>query len=115
LRDHREAPRLDVLGVLHGEVLVPQPTVITQISCAGMRVETSFPLQLDSVHDFRLMLGDDSLVVKGRVVHAHISDVDRDAVIYLSGIEFVDASPGVVAAIAQHVERIRQQRLASPE
>ena len=111
MHDQREAPRLDLLGVLSGEVLVPQPTRITQISSVGMQVETGFSLQLDSVHDFRLMLGGQSFVVKGRVVHSRISDVDRDVVVYRSGIEFVDASQGVVAAIARVVEQMRQQRL----
>lgn len=114
MSDQREASRLDVLGVLHGDVLVPQPATITQISGVGMQVETAFPLQLDSLHDFRLTAGDQSFVVKGRVVHSHISDVDRDVVIYRSGIEFADASQGVVAAIARLVERIRQQRAAPP-
>jgi PilZ domain len=114
LRDQREAPRLDVLGLLHGEVLVPEPTSIIQISGAGMQVETACPLQLDSVHDFRLTFGDQSFVVKGRVAHSRISEVDRDVVVYRSGIEFVDASEGVVSAITRLVERIRQQRHPPP-
>jgi hypothetical protein len=108
--DHREAARLDLHGGLRADVLVPQPATVRQLSGDGMQVETGFPLQLDSVHDFRLTLGAQSLVVKGRVVHERISDVDRDVVIYRSGIEFVSASREVAAAIAEYVERLRQQR-----
>ena len=46
---------------------------------------TSFALQLDSVHDFRLTLHNRSIVVKGRVVHrgftrlpAESSNTDRE-------------------------------------
>ena len=84
--------RLEILGELHGEVMVFQPMAIKEISRGGAQVETGFPLQLDSLHDFRLTLGDRSVVVKGRVVHCSISDVDQELVLYRSGIEFVEPS-----------------------
>ena len=59
--------------------MVFQPMAIKEISRGGAQVETGFPLQLDSLHDFRLTLGDRSVVVKGRVVHCSISDVDQEA------------------------------------
>ena len=55
-----------------------------------MQVETGFPLQLDSLHDFRLTLGDRSVVVKGRIAHSRISDVDQDIITYRSGVEFIE-------------------------
>jgi hypothetical protein len=107
----RKAARIDIVDVLHGEVLVPQQTVITQISRTGMRVETTFPLHLNALHDFRLTLGGRSVVVKGRVVHARISEVDRDAVRYLSGIEFVELSPSVAAVIGRYIDVLQRQRI----
>ena len=80
--------------------MVFQPTAVHQISQGGMQVETAFPLQLDSLHDFRLTLGDRSIVVKGRVAHSRISDVDQDGVTYRSGIEFIEPSERVAAVIA---------------
>jgi hypothetical protein len=106
----RHAERVNLASTLDGEVLVPQPMLIAQISRAGMQVETAFPLQLGSLHDFRLTLAAQSLVVKGRVVHSRISEVDRNAVTYLSGIEFVDVSLGVATVIAEYVDSIRRQR-----
>jgi hypothetical protein len=87
----RAAERLELLGALRGEVMVFQPTTIRQISTGGMQVETAFPLQLNSLHDFRLTLGDRSIVLKGRVAHSRISDVDQDIVTYSSGVQFIEA------------------------
>jgi hypothetical protein len=111
--DNRNSPRVDLSGVIRGDVLIPQPALVTQISRTGMQVETSFPLQLESLHEFRLTLGGHSLVVKGRIAHSRISDVDRDTVIYVSGVEFVETSQAVAVEIAEYVELILQRRLAS--
>ena len=45
-------------------------------------------------------LGDRSVVVKGRVAHCRISDVDQELVHYKSGVEFIELSERVAAAIA---------------
>ena len=107
----RDSERIELLGSLGGEVMVFQPTAIRQISKGGMQVETGFPLQLDSLHDFRLTLGERSIVVKGRVTHSRISDVDQDIVTYRSGIEFIEPSERVAAVIAEFIELLRQERL----
>ena len=109
----RDSERIELLGALTGEVMVFQPMLIRQISVGGMQVETGFPLQLDSLHDFRLTLaGGRSVVVKGRVVHAHISDVEQDVVRYQSGIEFVEPSDRVTGVIAQFMELVRQAQIS---
>ena len=106
----RDTERLDLLGLLVGEVMVFQPTAIRQISTGGMQVETGFPLLLDSLHDFRLTLGERSIVVKGRVAHSRISDVEQDIVTYQSGVEFIEPSERVTAVIAEFIELLRQER-----
>ncbi len=88
--------------------MVYQPTAIRQMSVGGMQVETAFPLQLDSLHDFRLTIGTRSVVVKGRVAHSRISDVDQELVTYRSGIEFIEPPERVAAAIAEFVNEIAQ-------
>jgi hypothetical protein len=111
--DHqREAERLQILGDLHGEVMVFQPMAIKEISRAGAQVETGFPLQLDSLHEFRLTLGDQSVVVKGRVVHCSISDVDQDVVLYKSGVEFVEPVERVASVITGFIDAVRAGRRA---
>jgi hypothetical protein len=108
--DKRYDERIEILGELHGAVMVFEPVAIKEISRGGTQVETSFPLQLDSLHDFRLTLGDRSLVVKGRVVHCSISDVDQEQVVYRSGIEFIEPSELVDTAITHFIQAIRDGR-----
>jgi c-di-GMP-binding flagellar brake protein YcgR len=92
--------------------MVFQPTAVLEMSHGGMQVETAFPLQLDSLHDFRLTLGDRSVVVKGRVAHSRISDVDQDIVTYRTGVEFIELSERVQAAIALFVGEITKAAAA---
>jgi hypothetical protein len=107
---HRAAERLDLSGSLVGEVMVYQPTTIRQVSEGGMQVETLFPLQLDSLHTFRLTLGDRSVVVKGRVVHSHVTEFEHDGVVYCSGIEFIELSEPVAEVIGSFIRELRDVR-----
>ena len=102
----RRAERLEIMGDLHGEVMIYQPMVLTQVSRRGAEVETTFPLQIDSLHDFRFVLGDRSIVVKGRVVHARVSNVENEATVYRSGIEFVEPSERIVEAIGEFLDEV---------
>jgi len=108
--DKRDTERIEILGELHGEVMVFQPTIIREISRGGAQVETSFPLHLDSLHEFRLTLGDRSIVVKGRVAHCSISDVEQEGVVYRSGIQFIEPSERVFSVIADFIEAIKTGR-----
>jgi hypothetical protein len=108
----REAERLQILGDLRGEVMVFQPMAIKEISRAGAQVETGFPLHLDSLHEFRLTLGDQSVVVKGRVVHCSISDVDQEVVLYKSGVEFIEPLERVASVINGFIDAVRAGRRA---
>lgn len=111
--DKRDAERFRILGELHGEVMVFQPTTVREISRSGARLETSFPLQLNSLHEIRLTLGPRSVVVKGRVAHCSVADVDQGAVRYRSGIEFVEPSDRVVAAINEFIDAMADVRAAT--
>jgi hypothetical protein len=112
--DKRDSDRIQILGDLRGEVMVFQPLSIREIARRGILVETSFPLQLDSLHEFRLTLGERSVVVKGRVVHCSISDVEHETVLYRSGIEFVEPSERVDAVIGHFVTAVQDGRRAPP-
>jgi hypothetical protein len=108
----RDTERIPILGELHGEVMVFQPTTIKEISRGGAQVETVFPLHVDSLHEFRLSLGDRSVVVKGRIAHCSIRDMDQDVVTYRSGIEFVELSDRVFEVIADFIDAIKTGRRA---
>jgi PilZ domain len=111
--EKRDSERIQILGELHGEVMVFQPMAIREISRGGAQVETAFPLQLDSLHDFRLALGDRSVIVKGRVAHCSISDVDQELVTYRSGIQFVEPSERVTSVISGFIDAVKDGRRAT--
>ena len=108
--EKRDRERVPILGELLGEVMVFEPMLIKEVSIGGATVETRFPLHLNSLHDLRLTLGSRSIVVKGRVVHSRISDVDQDIVTYRTGVEFVEPSDRVAAAIAEFLETVKTNR-----
>ena len=76
--DKREKERVAPTGQLEGAVMVFQPMTIVEISHNGAQIETPFPLQLDSLHEFRLSLGERSVVVKGRIVHCYVGELRND-------------------------------------
>jgi hypothetical protein len=108
--EKRDRERIEILGELHGEVMIFQPLLIKEMSRGGCVVETAFPLHLNSLHDIRLTLGDRSVVLKGRVAHSQISDVDQEIVHYRSGVEFVEPIDRVRDAIDHFIDTIRAGR-----
>jgi PilZ domain len=106
----RDKERVPTSGELEGAVMVFQPMTIVDLSHGGAQVETPFPLQLDSLHDFRLSLGDRSLVVKGRIAHCYVGELRNDVTVYRSGVEFVEPSLPVRHAIADFVDTLRASR-----
>jgi hypothetical protein len=108
----RDTERVEILGELHGEVMVFQPMAIKEISRGGAQIETGFPLHLDSLHDFKLTLGERSVILKGRVVHCSITDVEHELVLYRSGLEFIEPSDGVSTVISEFIDAIKDGRRA---
>ena len=108
----RDTDRIQILGELHGEVMIFQPMTIKEVSRGGAQIETGFPLHLDSLHEFRLTLGERSIIVKGRVAHCSISDVEQEIIIYRSGIEFVEPSERVDAVITDFIAAVQDGRRA---
>jgi len=108
--DRRGAERLPILGSLPAEVMVFQPMSIKEIGLGGLTIETSYQLHLGSLHDLRLTLGERVLVVKGRVVHSRIVDMDQDAVTYSAGLDFVEPSERVTSTIADFLTTVKTER-----
>jgi c-di-GMP-binding flagellar brake protein YcgR len=109
-QEKRHPERVEILGELHGEVMIFQPLSIKEISKGGCLIETAFPLHLNSLHDIRLTLGDQSVVLKGRVAHCRISDVDQEIVHYRAGMEFIEPSERIREAIDHFIEAIKAGR-----
>jgi c-di-GMP-binding flagellar brake protein YcgR len=112
-KDRREDERYSILGALGGAVMVFLPMAITEIGRGGVQVETPFAFQIDSLHELRLALGDRPIVVKGRVTHCSIIDVDHELVKYRTGLEFVELPPRVAEAIESFVDAVKDGRRAS--
>lgn len=108
--EKRDLTRIPLGGLVQGEVMVFQPMTILDISPGGAQIETTFALQLDSLHDFRLSLGERSIVVKGRIAHCHIGELTEITALYRTGIEFVAMSEPARDAIAAFVSEARYHR-----
>lgn len=111
---HRAFERHDLPGNVPGEVKIYHSMAIRQLSGGGALIEIGVPLQIDSLHDFKLTLDTHSVVVKARVVHSHISTVGSDRVTYHTGIEFVELSEPVLQAIQSFIDTLAAQRAAKP-
>ena len=108
--DKRDTERVAILGELQAEIMVFEPMLIKEMSRSGATVETRFPLALNSLHEIRLTLSSTSVILKARVVHSRISDVDQDIVTYRTGIEFIEPSDRVAAAIAEFLDTLKVTR-----
>ena len=106
----RKSDRLPLLGNITGEIVVFQPMTIREISVGGAQIETALPFQINSLHDVRLRLGDRTVIVKGRVVHCTVIDVNDELVQYRSGLEFTELPPHVADAISTYIEAVKTAR-----
>lgn len=112
--EKRDVERVPIPGQVTGEITVFQPMTILDMSERGAQIETTLALHLDSLHDFRLSLGDRSVVVKGRIVHCQIGELMEGSVRYRTGVEFVEPSEHARAAIRAFVEAQRFAREMPP-
>ena len=105
--DKRDTDRVAIPAPLYGEVKVYQPMTILDVSNSGAQIETPFALQLDSLLDFRISLGERSVIVKGRIAHCHIGELKEGVILYRTGVEFIETSDHVQSAIEHFVEALK--------
>lgn len=110
----RTHERLELPDPATGEAKTYHSMAIRQLSGGGALIEIAVPLQLNSLYDFRLALGDRSVVVKARVVHSHIGTVATSGVSYHTGIEFVDLSDPVSQVLTTFIDTLKRQRTSAP-
>jgi PilZ domain len=106
-KEKRRSGRIDLFASLQGEVTVTQPIKIIDIGSGGMRIVTSFALNLNWQYAFRLMIGDRSVVAVGRVVHTEASGPDQAGRLFLAGIEFIEVSASSQAIINDFIKLMR--------
>lgn len=108
--DRRRAPRIELLGRLHGHsVSLDVPVTVLEISLGGMAIETGLPFPVGAVHLFRLTLGDDSTVeLNGRVMHCRNVAPPDAAPTYVTGLQFVEDEPSEIGpAVGNLIDRVR--------
>jgi hypothetical protein len=110
--NRREDERIQILGELPGDATVHQSISVKELSRLGAQIESTFALQLNSLHEFRIALGSQSVIVRGRVVHCRIQDIDSEAVIYRAGIEFIDLPDWVANALDRFLDAVKTGRQA---
>src|SRR5260370_35716926 len=103
----RDTERVPVPAPLSGEVKVFQPMTILDVSRGGAQIETPFALQLDSLHDFRISLGERSIVGKGRIAHCHVGDLKEGIALYRTGVEFIENSEHAQMALDRFVDMLK--------
>ncbi len=83
--------------------MVFEPVTVRDITPDGLQIEAPFPLQNDSLHEFRLTLRGRSLVVKGRIGRCEIGELHEGAIRYRWAVEFVEPTPHAMVAIQEFV------------
>lgn len=108
--ERRSVERLAILGESRGEALVAQPMMVIDVGHGGVKVETTFPFQLASIHELRIPIADRTIVARGRVTHCSVIEVGAESVRYRSGFEFVDLPERTRLAIDAFVNDVKGQR-----
>ena len=108
-KERRRAPRIEVLGRLHGHLVsLDMPVTVREISLVGLSFSAPMPFPIGAEHEFRLTLGDGSVVMlKGRVVRSEDRpSVDGQPPTYVTGVQFAEeeAQAAADAAISGVVE-----------
>jgi hypothetical protein len=112
--EHRANRRFAIQGGLPGEVSILAPIEIRDFCEGGAKIDSAFPLVVDSIHDIRLELSGVAIIVKGRVAHCAIADLGGDLVRYRAGVEFVSMPSYVTTAIKAYLDEIAERRKEEP-
>jgi len=104
-----------IQGELHGDIMVFEPLLVREVSATGASIETSFPMHINSLHDVRLTLDDVSVVLKGRIAHSRVSEINQDVVTYRTGVEFIEPSDAVVKVLTDFLEGLKASHAGGAE
>ena len=107
--ERRRLERLPIAGSVQGEVRVVHPLRLIEISEGGVSLEVTQPLILESLHDFRIELGDNTVIVKGRVAHCRVAQLGDGQIAYRAGIEFADPPAHVCEAVHDYIVGLKRK------
>jgi hypothetical protein len=111
--NHRKHPRIDSLNLLHYTCIDQHQQEVGQgmgrtlnVSVSGIRLETHAPLDTDSVVALTIGLEDDTIQIKGQVVHLEPNSEGR----FEAGIEFFDVGQAEQAMLQKYIALFESQR-----
>ena len=107
--ERRRSARVAILGRLHGHVVsLDVPVAVSDLSLAGMAIQTPIPFIEGTVQEFELALGDNSSVVlRGQVIHSHNIAPAGAPALFLTGIQFLDDDePADSRDVGRFIERL---------
>lgn len=109
LGDRRGDLRFEIIGQLWGSLEVAQHLPLRNLGRGGALVESSLPLNADTVHGVRLLLGGEPNDLQVRV--RHVTPVREPAgERYLIGVEFVNPPVGTL----EQIDRIVAAAMGQP-
>lgn len=91
--ERRRAPRVEVLGRLHGHIVSMEASVtVREVSLGGLSFSSTVSFPVGTIHEFRLTLGDGSAVLlRGRIVRSQPRpDEAGGSRLYITGVQFLD-------------------------
>ena len=102
-RDRRTTPRIEVLGHVHGHIVsLDARMTALDLGFGGFSMETTFPIDKDSEHDFRLVGPDGAAVqLRARVAHCRHYTSPDGTPRYVSGLQFADPTEPAADIIDQ--------------
>jgi hypothetical protein len=106
--ERRRSARVAILGRLHGHaVSLDIPVKVSDLSLAGMAIETPMPFPVGAIQEFELTLGDETAVVlRGHVVRSHNISPPGAPAVFVTGVQFVDDEPAESSEVGQLIERL---------
>jgi hypothetical protein len=93
--ERRRAPRFELLGRVHGQIVSLATAVrVREISLGGLSFESTIAFPVGAIHEFRLQLGDASdVVLRARVVRCLQHGMIDGELRYTTAVQFLDDDP----------------------
>ncbi len=108
----RRFPRFAVLGKVEGKIVASYEATLVDLSLGGALVEHSSMVRPGSTSQLMLPYGKGEIRIPCRVVRSHLSRRETHGpaslVVYQTGLEFLNPSPDILAALEELLAASRQ-------
>lgn len=101
----RRFPRFNVLGKVEGKIVASYEATLVNLSLGGALIEHSSMVRLGSMSQLMLPFGTGEIRIPCRVVRSALDRPERrggdSVIIYQTGLEFLNPSPDILAALEE--------------